>query len=515
MQTPSKEKYLQAHNAIQAGEPEKAESLLRELLDAHPDHPDVLHLLGVCHLETRQIEPAVDRLQKATLLKPENVRFQYHYGLSLIASDQLDAAISAFRAALDIDEAFTDAHYNLAKALKASGNFTEAARTYRSLLKKVPTHADALFNLGNLHAEADNSIRASALFERLLETAPHHLPARTNLALLKSRMGRRAEAISDLEAILEIDPGQSMARRHLQKICSSLIPAWHIDMINDDVRNAAYDKAIRATVKNTDHVLEIGTGSGLLAMMAARAGARQVTTCEMVKPLAACARKIIRHNGYGDRIRVIDKKSTSLEIGAGKDMDEKADVLIAEVFDIGLLGEHFLPALFHARHNLLTEEALIIPAAAKIKGILAECPTLRRVNPIQSIAGFDLGEFNLFSAPGYKQFDMKHDDYRALSDPFDVLTLDFRQLSRLSQTVRVDVTSTVRGICQAVIFWFELLIDNETHFSSGQQSGSNHWKQAIQFFDSDYPTGKGDIFQLEGDQDETGIIFRISSQKNQ
>jgi methylase of polypeptide subunit release factors len=414
-----------------------------------------------------------------------------------------------------IDNDFTDARYNLAKAFKASANFTEATNVYASLLNKVPGHIPAMFNLANLYSEQDKPERAISLYKRILTLEPEHLKARINLALIKSRMGRRTEAINELEKVLEIDPEQRMARRHLRKLCSSLIPGWHIDMINDDARNSAYDKAIRAAVKSANHVLEIGTGSGLLAMMAARAGARQVTTCEMEKPLADCARKIIRHNGYEDHIRVIGKKSTSLKVGAGMDLDGRADVLIAEVFDVGLLGEHFLPALFHARQNLLTDDALIIPAAATIKGVLAECKQLRRVNPIQSIAGFDLSEFNLFRSPGYRQIDMVHNDYRALSDPFDVLALDFKRLSSLSQQFKIDVCSTRKGRCQAVIFWFELVLDSETIFSSRQKAGSNHWKQAIQFFDTDYPTEEKDIFQLDVKQDRTGIRFCVLSKNNQ
>ena len=90
----------------------------------------------------------------------------------------------------------------------------------------------------------------------------------------------------------------------------------------------------------------------------------------MSKQLAAVARKVIARNGYADIIRVISEKSTQLKIGV--DLLEPADLLIAEVFDNGLLGEHFLPALLHAKRNLLKDEAVIIPAAADIYAMLIE-----------------------------------------------------------------------------------------------------------------------------------------------
>ena len=57
-------------------------------------------------------------------------------------------------------------------------------------------------------------------------------------------------------------------------------------MINDDERNAAYERALARAVTPDSVVFEIGTGSGLVAMMAARAGARLVVTCEAVPVLA-------------------------------------------------------------------------------------------------------------------------------------------------------------------------------------------------------------------------------------
>jgi len=96
-----------------------------------------------------------------------------------------------------------------------------------------------------------------------------------------------------------------------------------------------------------------------------------------------------------------------------------------------------------------------------------------------------------------------------LSDPFDVLTIDFQRLSSLSQTAKVDVRSTAQGTCHAVIFWFELFLGSETLFNSKQEAVSNHWKQAIQFFDSDYPTTESDIFHLGVEQDRAGLMFRV------
>ena len=52
------------------------------------------------------------------------------------------------------------------------------------------------------------------------------------------------------------------------------------------------------------HVLDIGTGTGLLSMMAVRLGADSVVACEEFRPMAECAERVMKENGYWDRIKL-------------------------------------------------------------------------------------------------------------------------------------------------------------------------------------------------------------------
>ena len=85
-------------------------------------------------------------------------------------------------------------------------------------------------------------------------------------------------------------------------------------------------------------VLDIGTGTGLLSMMAAKIGADSVTAIEEFRPMANCAEKIIKSNGFESKIKLVRKRSTEVEVGPGLDMEEKANILVTEVFDTELIG---------------------------------------------------------------------------------------------------------------------------------------------------------------------------------
>ena len=499
--------YNTALKLARKGKIDEAERRLRLLLGRHGDHPDALHLLGVVLLESGRPMEAMDNFRDAIVRRPKVAQFHYHYAIALLRSGDMIGAEKAFNATIEIDPDFHDARYNLAKLNKDHGNFNRAIGIYKILLKRSPNHADALYNLANLYFEMDILNEAETLYNRLLVDYPQHLDARVNLAMLKDRRGNKDQAYTILQKTLDIDPAHKHANDLLRRMLSKWVPSWHFDMLNDEERNNAYRAAIENVASRASHVLEIGTGSGLLAMMAARAGASQVTTCEMVKPLATIARKIVEKNGYGNRIRVVSKKSTQLEVG--KDLDTLADVLIAEVFDNGLLGEHFLPALLHAKQNLLTENAVVVPLAATIYGVLISCSELRRVNPIHQIAGFDLSDFNAFSRNGYKQINLKKVVHQTLSEPTAIYHLDFRKEVPKARKEKISLRVEKSGTCHALAFWYDLHLDEKNTISTLNHADTNHWKQAIQFFPKDYQLTAGNVVDLMVIQSQTGFEFAM------
>lgn len=58
------------------------------------------------------------------------------------------------------------------------------------------------------------------------------------------------------------------------------------------------------------HVYDIGTGTGLLSMMAVRAGADRVTAFEAFEPMVKCARNAFKQNGFHDKIKLVPMRST-------------------------------------------------------------------------------------------------------------------------------------------------------------------------------------------------------------
>ena len=78
---------------------------------------------------------------------------------------------------------------------------------------------------------------------------------------------------------------------------------YHASLLGDPHRMAAYERAIRAVVKPGAIVLDVGTGTGVLAMMAARCGARRVHAVESM-PIERAARALVAANGLSERVLV-------------------------------------------------------------------------------------------------------------------------------------------------------------------------------------------------------------------
>ncbi len=133
-------------------------------------------------------------------------------------------------------------------------------------------------------------------------------------------------------------------------------PVEHARMLHDDRRTRDFLDALAAVVRPDDVVLDIGTGSGVLAIAAARAGARHVYAIE-ASDIATVAEDVFARNGVADRITLLRGWSRQL------DLPELADLLVAEVIGNEPLEEEILETTLDARRRLLKPDARLIPHA--------------------------------------------------------------------------------------------------------------------------------------------------------
>ena len=125
-------------------------------------------------------------------------------------------------------------------------------------------------------------------------------------------------------------------------------------MLHDDRRTGDYLAALAAAVRPGDVVLDIGTGSGVLAVAAARAGARRVYAVE-ASDIAEVAERVFAANGVTDTVTLVPGWSRQIEL------PEPADLLVAEIIGNEPLEEEILETTLDARRRLLKPDARLIP----------------------------------------------------------------------------------------------------------------------------------------------------------
>ncbi len=520
-----------------------AEAACRALLATDPHNAQALHLLGLVAAHTGHPDAALELLGQAIAEQGNDPSFHNSRGSLLFQLGRAAEAEESFRAGIVLNDRLPELHGNLGNALKALsrleeaetafrmalalrsdapemhnflgttlrelGRLDEAQTHFRCALDLAPEYLEARYNLAEALSTRGELEEAAASFRKVIEAAPRFVPAHVGLAHTLQSLDRANEAVEAIEAARAIAPDHPLVQFTRRLIYSNAVPGWHLPMINDFERNEAYDAALKRAVTPDSLVLEIGTGSGIVAMMAARAGAKQVVTCEVNPILARVAKETVAHNGYGDRVSVVPKLSTQLSVGAGGDLPEKADVFVSELINIGMLAPRMLSVLQHARTHLVKPGGAIIPRASTVYAMLVETPELARINPVKTIDGFDMSTFDVFRSPGYQQIDLAADAHTPLSAGFTALEFDFTRNMPEEGEREISVAITREGICHGVAFWFDLFMDEEVVYRSESRARTNHWKQAMTFLETPIQVRPGDRLTIVARYDNNQISFGI------
>eukprot|EP01052_Picozoa_sp_SAG31_P029387 SAG31_NODE_2917_length_4915_cov_1.456603_4_plen_644_part_00 len=168
----------------------------------------------------------------------------------------------------------------------------------------------------------------------------------------------------------------------LHKVTGVFAPVWlshpSFEQINDHERNARYAAAVESAVAAHGpgaRVLDIGCGTGFLALIAARAGAQHVFACEVDSVLAAVAERAVRANNLAHSVTIFACHSSEIQLDAHLG-GIPVDLVVHEIFDSTLLGEQVLPSLRDAtQRGLLSPGCVSVPAAATVFGQLVHAPT--------------------------------------------------------------------------------------------------------------------------------------------
>jgi len=134
-----------------------------------------------------------------------------------------------------------------------------------------------------------------------------------------------------------------------------------MDMLEDAHRTGTYFNAIVSNPSCFEGkvVLDVGAGSGILSIFAARAGAKIVYAVEATD-MAVRAKKIVEANKLGEKIKVLQGTLETITLPC------KVDVIVSEWMGYFLLRESMLDSVLIARDKHLKPGGSMFPSHATL-----------------------------------------------------------------------------------------------------------------------------------------------------
>jgi tetratricopeptide (TPR) repeat protein len=207
------------------GNLEWAACAYESILNAHPDHPDALYLLGVISLQKGDPRRAVHLIGRAAALRPADPVILGNLAEAYRALGENDRTIDCYRTALQLDPNHPDMHNNLALALANRGDFEAAAGHHQAAIQLQPDFAAAHHGLGKALQSLGRLEPARDRFAEAVRLMPDHATCHVSLAHVWEQLGEIERAISAFRDALRCDPRHSGALARLASRLREKLPA--------------------------------------------------------------------------------------------------------------------------------------------------------------------------------------------------------------------------------------------------------------------------------------------------
>jgi protein arginine N-methyltransferase 1 len=269
----------------------------------------------------------------------------------------------------------------------------------------------------------------------------------------------------------------------------------HEEMLKDKIRTGTFKDAI---MENTDIfkdkiVLDIGCGTGILSIFAAKAGASHVYAIEFAD-IADYAKEIIKRNNLNDKITIIKKKVEDTELPV-----EKVDIIISEWMGYFLLYESMFDSVLYARDKWLDKNnGFMLPDTASIT--------------IASIEDVDYKKSKVDFWDNVYGINMDCFKQTTIAEPLIDICPKERINSNCCKIFEVDLLNVKKedldfsssyeltfnrnnDYFSGIVGWFETgftKLDKKFNLSTSPYLKSTHWQQTVFYTKKDFAVSKGD-----------------------
>jgi len=272
----------------------------------------------------------------------------------------------------------------------------------------------------------------------------------------------------------------------------------HEEMLKDEVRTKSYRNAIL----NNKHlfkgktVLDVGCGTGILSLFAAKAGAAKVIGID-ASDIIDHAKQIVKDNKMDDVVELIKGKVEEVTLPV-----DKVDIIISEWMGYCLLYESMLNTVIYARDKWLVPDGIIMPdkSSIYIEGIEDADYKEDKINFWDNVYGFDMSciKHLAIKEPLVDVVEAN----QVMTNSFKLITLDMNTVTvaDLNWKAPFKLAAQRNDFCHALVVYFDIEFSRclkNVYFSTAPHAAYTHWKQTVFYLEDVLSMKKGEEIRGE------------------
>lgn len=268
-------------------------------------------------------------------------------------------------------------------------------------------------------------------------------------------------------------------------------------MVSDRPRTNAFAIAIREAVRPSDVVLDVGTGTGILAMFAAKAGARKVYAVDATD-IAEVAADLVKANGLSDQIQILRGRAGDLQL------DQKVDLIISEWLGNAAFAEGMLHAVLDARDSNLAANGRMLPAKVRVLIAPLDEPIIYNTDGPgfwrKRIHDLDFSSLQDVELTQGRTTQIRIEPAAVLAPGQIILELDLLTASTgdVWSVNQFEFIPIRDGVLNGFCLWFEADLSRSVTLDTGPFSPETHWGQSYMPF-SPRPVRAGERVEVNVD----------------
>jgi predicted O-linked N-acetylglucosamine transferase (SPINDLY family) len=204
--------------AQQSGDLRRAEFIYRQVLDAIPELPEALVLLGTLAAHNRHFEDAEKLARRALKVRPGEVSYLELQGRALRGLGRNEEALSCYERAAGFATDRPEVHIGMGLALKALDRNAEAASAFSRAIEIDPKRADAFVNLANVLRKTSDWSVAIARYEHAIALDSSLPQAHNNLGAVLVDLNQDERAAECFSKALDLNPTYAEPMYNLGRI---------------------------------------------------------------------------------------------------------------------------------------------------------------------------------------------------------------------------------------------------------------------------------------------------------